>query len=287
MAVVLLANVRFLGVVNVRILGVVNVLLVNDSQTSDPIKNVLLVSQILTHCCIGTIRPLTCNIYSTSPVHLKKWPHAAHTHRPKKSDLVQELPYWSFWSVRFKIFSNSYTNFQAGLLKKIDFGLQKVWFCLICWVDQNSQNSTKTDFRVPKMPPIKRCISMCRTPMQADLDPTNWWGVRQGQNGLNLASEDKCDLKKWCCVINEFEGLQEKLAELINLYKTRVGSLPTNKHIIQLLQWLQILQDLPPEWSWRADPTVRSQMCNALEFYFTQSESLGNQISESWAACSQ
>ena len=158
---------------------------------------------------------------------------------------------------------------------------------LICWVDQNSQNSTKTDFRVPKMPPIKRCISMCGTPMQADLDPTNWWGVRQGQNGLNLASEDKCDLKKWCCVINEFEGLQEKLAELINLYKRILGTLPTNKHIIQLLQWLQILQDLPPEWSWRADPTVRSQMCNALEFYFTQSESLGNQISESWAACSQ
>ena len=33
MAVVLLANVRFFGVVNVRILGVVNVLLANDSQS--------------------------------------------------------------------------------------------------------------------------------------------------------------------------------------------------------------------------------------------------------------
>ena len=155
-----------LGVVNVRILGVVNVLLVNDSQTSDPIKNVLLVSQILTHC-IGPIRPLTCNISSTSAVHLKKWPHAAHTHRPKKSDLVQELPYWSFWSVRFKIFSNSYTNFQAGLLKKIDFGLQKVWFCLICWVDQNSQNSTKTDFlgclKCPQLKDVFLCVGhLCK-----------------------------------------------------------------------------------------------------------------------------
>ena len=95
--------------------------------------------------------------------------------------------------MRYKIFSNSHTIFQAGLLKKIDYDLQKTWFCLICQV---AQNSTKTDFRVPKMPPIKRCISMCGTPMQADLDPTNWCGVRQGQNGLNLASEDKCDLKK-------------------------------------------------------------------------------------------
>ena len=146
---------------------------------------------------------------------------------------------------------------------------------LICWVDQNSQNSTKTDFRVPKMPPIKRCISMCRTPMQADLDPTNWWGVRQGQNGLNLASEDKCDLKKWCCVINEFEGLQEKLAELINLYKRILGTLPTNKHIIQLLQWLQILQQFPRECSWRPDHRFRSHTCNCIGNLFYAIGKLG------------